>query len=63
MPRGREKIDCQMPGGREIFLCKCPGVSRGGMVKVGIERDIMHPIFDCDLLFHFHLSVYLQCGW
>ena len=41
MPGGREKIDCQMPGGREYFLCKCPGVSRGGgMVRVGIERDI-----------------------
>ena len=37
MRRGREKNDRQMSGGREFFLCKCPG----GMVKVGIERDII----------------------
>ena len=42
MPRGRERIDCQMPGGREYFLCECLGCP-GGMVRVEIERDIILP--------------------
>ena len=36
MPGGREKNDCQMPGGVP-----------GGMVRVGIERDIkVRPYLD-----------------
>ena len=39
MPRGRERIDCQCPG-PGLFSVQMPGGVPGGMVRVGIERDI-----------------------
>ena len=62
MPGGREKVDCQMPGGREFFLCKCLGVSRGGMVRVGIEQDITVLILK-DLSHTFITVVSVQSYW
>ena len=44
MPRGREKIDCQMPGAG-IFFCANARGCPGGMVRVGIEREIIHARF------------------